>query len=168
MHEPTHHAHHESHHHEPAHHPANINTLAISATLHCLTGCAIGEILGLVIGTIIGLSTGANIALAITLAFIFGYSLSLIPLVKSGLPFRKALTVILAADTLSILTMEIVDNAVMVAIPGAMDAGVINPIFWLTMILALTTAFFAALPVNRYLLLRGRGHALVHQYHDHN
>lgn len=148
-------------------HSTNTNSMAVSATLHCLAGCAIGEIIGLIIGTIIGLSTGANIFLAIVLAFIFGYALSIIPLLRYGLPFKKALPIILAADTLSILTMEIVDNLVMVSIPTAMNAGLVNPIFWISMPIALTAAFFVALPVNKYLLSRNKGHALVHQYHEH-
>ena len=142
-----------------------INAMAASATLHCLTGCAIGEIAGLIIGTAIGLSTVATIALAIGLAFLFGYTLSTLPLVRAGLGFVGALGVVLAADTLSIATMELVDNAVMAAIPGAMDAGLVNPVFWLGMMVALTAAFIAAYPVNRYLLGRGKGHALTHRYH---
>ena len=141
-----------------------INAMAASATLHCLTGCAIGEILGLIIGTAIGLSNVATIALAIGLAFLFGYTLSTLPLVKAGLGFFGALGIVLAADTLSIATMELVDNAVMAAIPGAMDAGLSNPVFWLGMMVALTAAFIAAYPVNRYLLSRGKGHALTHHY----
>jgi uncharacterized cupredoxin-like copper-binding protein len=141
-----------------------INAMAASATLHCLTGCAIGEILGLIIGTAIGLSNVATIVLAIGLAFLFGYALSTLPLVKAGLGFFGALGVVLAADTLSIATMELVDNAVMAAIPGAMDAGLSNPVFWLGMMVALTAAFIAAYPVNRYLLSRGKGHALTHHY----
>ena len=141
------------------------NALAVSATLHCLTGCAIGEIAGLMIGTALGLAALPTIALAVGLAFLFGYALSTLPLLKAGLAVGTAMSVVLAADTLSITTMEIVDNLVMLAIPGAMDAGLVNPIFWLSMALALTAAFFAALPVNRYLLARGKGHALTHQYH---
>ncbi len=143
----------------------NTTKLAISATLHCLTGCAIGEITGLVIGTILGLSTLVTIAISVALAFTFGYLLSSVPLLKGGLTLRKALTVVLAADTLSILTMEVVDNSVMAAVPGAMDAGLVNPIFWLTMPLALAVAFVVAVPVNKYLLERGKGHALMHEYH---
>ena len=143
----------------------SINAMAASATLHCLTGCAIGEIAGLIIGTAMGLTNVATIALAIGLAFLFGYSLSTLPLVKAGLGFVAALGVVLAADTLSIATMEVVDNAVMAAIPGAMDAGLSNPLFWLGMMVALTAAFIAAYPVNRYLLGRGKGHALTHHYH---
>ena len=142
----------------------SLNAMAASATLHCLTGCAIGEIAGLIIGTAIGLSTVATIALAVGLAFLFGYTLSTLPLVKAGLGFFGALGVVLAADTLSIATMELVDNAVMAAIPGAMDAGLSNPVFWLGMMVALTAAFIAAYPVNRYLLSRGKGHALTHHY----
>lgn len=141
--------------------------MAMCATLHCITGCAIGEILELTIGTIIGLGTGTTIALAVLLAFAFGYGLSMIPLLKRGLAYKKALPIILTADTLSILTMEIVDNAVMGAVPRAMDAGLVNPLFWITMMVALATAFFVAVPVNRYLLQRGKGHALVHAYHGH-
>lgn len=139
--------------------------MAVSATLHCLTGCAIGEILGLMIGTAIGLGTGWTIVLAVGLAFLFGYLLSTLPLVKAGLGFGAALSVVLAADTLSIATMEVVDNVVMAVIPGAMDAGLVNPIFWVGMMIALTAAFFAAYPVNRYLLARGKGHALTHRFH---
>jgi hypothetical protein len=141
------------------------NSMALGATLHCLTGCAIGEILGLIIGTALGLSNVATIALAVALAFLFGYSLSTLPLLKAGLALGTALSVVLAADTLSILTMEIVDNLVMAVIPGAMNAGLVNVVFWIGMMIALTAAFFAAFPVNRYLLQRGKGHALTHQYH---
>ena len=152
-----------------AHHDmGSVNKMAVSATLHCLTGCAIGEILGLMIGTAIGLSTGWTIALAVSLAFFFGYLLSTLPLLKSGLALGTALSVVLAADTLSIATMELVDNLVMLLIPGAMDAGLVNAIFWVGMMIALTVAFFAAWPVNRYLLQRGKGHALTHEYHGSN
>lgn len=142
-----------------------INSIAVSATLHCLTGCAIGEILGLVAGTAFGLSNVVTIVLSIGLAFIFGYSLSLLPLVKAGMSLSAALSIVLAADTLSIFTMEVVDNAVVTAIPGAMNAGLVNPLFWATLPLSLVVAFLAAFPVNRYLLQRGKGHALVHEYH---
>ncbi len=139
--------------------------MAASATLHCLTGCAIGEILGLIIGTAIGLTMWWTIVLAVGLAFLFGYLLSTLPLIKVGLGFWAALSLVLAADTLSIAVMELVDNAVMAVIPGAMDAGLVNPLFWFGMMIALTAAFFAALPVNRYLLAKGKGHALTHQHH---
>ena len=153
-----HHADHETTHGSSA-------AMAVSATLHCLTGCAIGEILGLMIGTAVGLGTGWTIVLAVGLAFLFGYLLSTLPLLKAGLGFGAALGVVLAADTLSIATMEVVDNLVMAVIPGAMDAGLVNPLFWASMMLALTVAFFAAYPVNRYLLARGKGHALTHRFH---
>lgn len=142
------------------------NALAASATLHCLTGCAIGEILGLLIGTAVGLSAGTTIMLAVGLAFLFGYALSTLPLVQTGVGFGRALTVVFAADTLSIAVMELVDNAVMALIPGAMDAGLVDPIFWIGMIIALTAAFAAAFPVNRFLIDRGKGHALTHQFHE--
>lgn len=142
-----------------------LNSMARSATLHCLTGCAIGEILGLMIGTAIGLSTGSTVAISIALAFLFGYTLSTFPLIRAGLGLGAALSIVLAADTLSILSMEVVDNAVMAVIPGAMDAGLVNVLFWVSMMIALTAAFLAAYPVNRYLLARGKGHALTHEYH---
>src|SRR5918994_4314242 len=151
--------------HDEHHDIGSTNAMALAATLHCLTGCAIGEILGLMIGTAIGLGNVATIALAVALAFAFGYALSTLPLLRAGLGVGAALSVVLAADTLSIATMELVDNAVMAAIPGAMEAGLVNPVFWLSMMLALTVAFFAAWPVNRYLLARGKGHALTHGYH---
>ena len=141
------------------------NSTAASATLHCLTGCAIGEIAGLVIGTAAGLATGVTIALSVSLAFVFGYLLSTLPLVRAGVAFAAALRLVLVADTLSILTMEIVDNAVMALVPGAMEAGLVNPVFWVSMILALGAAFLVAFPVNRALIDRGRGHALTHQFH---
>ena len=142
-----------------------LNKMALSATLHCLTGCAIGEIAGLMIGTAIGLSTGWTVVLAVSLAFLFGYTLSTFPLVRTGLSVGAALGIVFAADTLSIATMEVVDNAVMAMIPGAMDAGLVNWVFWVSMMIALTAAFLAAYPVNRYLLVRGKGHALTHAYH---
>jgi len=142
-----------------------LDSLAASATMHCLTGCAIGEIIGLIIGEILGLGVLLTITLAISLAFLFGYTLSLIPVVRSGIALKTALGVVLAADTLSIAVMEVIDNAVMAGIPGAMEAGIVNPIFWLSMSLALTAAFFAAYPVNKYLLSKGRGHALLHKHH---
>jgi hypothetical protein len=142
------------------------NSMAASATLHCLTGCAIGEITGLMIGTAAGLSTAVTIVLAVALAYLFGYALSTVPLIQAGLGFFAALSVVFAADTLSIAVMELVDNLVMALIPGAMDAGLVNPTFWLGMMIALTAAFIAAFPVNRYLIDKGKGHALTHQYHE--
>lgn len=142
------------------------NSMAANATLHCLTGCAIGEILGLMIGTALGLSTGVTIALAVGLAFLFGYALSTLPLIQAGAGFWAALSVVFAADTLSIAVMELVDNLVMWVIPGAMESGLVNPVFWIGMMIALTAAFIAAFPVNRYLIDRGKGHALTHQFHE--
>ncbi|MCW2813172.1 MAG: hypothetical protein JWN84_627, partial [Nocardioides sp.] len=160
-----HHDHHDQHDHHDHHEMGGVNAMALSATLHCLTGCAIGEILGLMIGTAIGLSAGWTVALAVSLAFLFGYALSTLPLVKTGLGVGAALSIVFAADTLSIATMEVVDNLVMAAVPGAMDAGLVNWVFWVSMMVALTAAFAAAYPVNRYLLQRGKGHALTHGYH---
>ena len=152
----SHHGHHGS-----GHDKTTMQSMAVSATLHCLTGCAIGEVLGLIIGTVFGLGTVITIILAIGLAFIFGFGLSTLPLLKAGVSFTAALSVVAAADTLSIATMEVVDNLVMLLIPGALHAGLVNPLFWISMPLALTVAFFAALPVNRYLLERNKGHALT-------
>lgn len=144
----------------------SLNQTAVSATLHCLTGCAIGEVMGLVIGESLGWSNGQTIVLAVVLAFLFGYSLSIMPLLKAGMALGAAMGLVLAADTLSIATMEVVDNAVMAVIPGAMEAGLVNPLFWVSMSAALAVAFAAAFPVNRYLLARGKGHALMHSHHD--
>jgi hypothetical protein len=145
----------------------NISSMAISATLHCLVGCALGEIAGLIIGTALGLPGYQTVVLAVVLAFLFGYGLSVLPLIKSGTKLSTALALVLAADTLSIATMELVDNLVMLSIPGAMDAGLVNPVFWLAMPAALTAAFFVALPVNKYLLAHGKGHAVMHSHHNH-
>lgn len=145
-------------------HPS-LTRMAISATLHCLTGCAIGEILGMVIGTAYGLSNLTTIILAIVLAFIFGYALSLLSLLRAGMKFQSALKIVLAADTLSILTMEIVDNLVMVSVPGAMDTHLGDMLFWGALILSLAVAFVVTVPVNRYLISRGKGHALMHDHH---
>ena len=144
---------------------SSLNRLAFSATAHCLTGCAIGEVLGLVIGTALGWGTVATIALAVALAFFFGYSLTMIPLLRSGLALATVLPLAFASDTLSITVMEIVDNLVIVLIPGAMDAGLGSLLFWGSLAFALAVAFVAALPVNRWLIARGRGHAVVHEHH---
>ncbi len=143
----------------------SLNRTAFSATLHCLTGCAIGEVLGMVIGTALGWSNVATIALAVVLAFFFGYLLTMIPLLRSGLALATTLPLAFAADTLSITVMEIVDNAVMLVVPGAMEAGVVSFLFWGSLAFALAVAFVVAYPVNRYLIARGRGHAVVHEYH---
>ena len=160
------HAHHAHHHHQATHGQPSLNRTAWSATLHCLTGCAIGEVLGMVIGTALGWGNGATIALAVALAFIFGFALTLRPLLKATDP-RTALKLALAADTASITVMEIVDNAIMLAIPGAMDAGLGAPLFWGSLAFALAVAAVAAFPVNRWLIARGKGHAVVHAYHRH-
>ncbi|HCT81685.1 MAG TPA: hypothetical protein DGG94_08975 [Micromonosporaceae bacterium] len=144
---------------------AGLTRLAISATLHCLTGCAIGEVLGMVIGTALGWSNLATIALAVVLAFFFGYALTIRPVLRSGLPLRTAIGVALAADTVSIAVMEIVDNAVMLGVPGAMEAGLTSWLFWVSLAFALAVAFVVTVPVNRWMISRGRGHAVVHQYH---
>ena len=146
---------------------SSLNRTAFSATLHCLTGCAIGEVLGIVIGTALGWSTVATIALAIVLAFFFGYGLTMLPLLRSGMALGAALPLAFASDTLSITVMEIVDNFIIVVIPGAMDAGLSSLLFWGSLAFALAVAFVAAFPVNRYLISRGKGHAVVHKHHDH-
>lgn len=152
-------------HPDPADHPPATWSMAVSATLHCLTGCAIGEVLGMVIGTALGWHGAATIVLAIALAFVFGYALTMRGVMRAGLTFRQALKVALAADTLSIAVMEIVDNAFMLAIPGAMDAGLADPRFWISLAAALALAFVVTVPVNRWLIGRGKGHAVVHQHH---
>ncbi len=148
-----------------AHGGASLNRLALSATVHCLTGCGIGEVLGLAIGTSLGWGTIATIALAVALAFLFGYSLTLLPLIRARLGLMKSLKIALAADTASITVMEIVDNLIMLVIPGAMAAGLTEPLFWGSLALALALAGVAAFPVNRWLIARGRGHAVVHVHH---
>ena len=142
-----------------------LNRLAVTATAHCLTGCAIGEILGLVIGTTLGWSNGATIVLAVALAFLFGYSFTIVPVLRSGLALKAAIGVALVADTVSITIMEIVDNAIMLFIPGAMDAGLNTWLFWGALAVALVIAFVVTVPVNRAMIRRGKGHAVVHQYH---
>ncbi|MGN6250862.1 MAG: DUF4396 domain-containing protein [Marmoricola sp.] len=153
------------HHHTGHDAMGSVNSMAVSATLHCLTGCAIGEIVGLIIGTAAGLGNAWTIVISIALAFVFGFTLSSMPLLRAGLALGAALSVVVAADTLSIVTMEIVDNVVMALIPGAMNAGLVNVLFWVGMMISLSVAFIAAVPVNRYLLQRGKGHALTHDYH---
>lgn len=145
--------------------PASSNRLAFSATLHCLTGCAIGEVLGMVIGTALGWGVISTIALAVVLAFFFGYLLTMLPLLRAHVPMKTALGLAFAADTVSITIMEIVDNAVMLLIPGAMEAGLTSFRFWGSLALALMIAGVVAFPVVRWLIARGRGHAVVHQYH---
>jgi hypothetical protein len=156
----TGHAHHQDH---------RVGTswgVAASATLHCLTGCAIGEILGMVIGTSLGWGNLPTIVLAIALAFVFGYALTMRGVLRAGVGFRRAVKVALAADTVSIAVMEIVDNAVMVGVPGAMEAGLTSWLFWGALAFALAVAFVVTVPVNKWLIGRGSGHAVVHAYHQ--
>ena len=138
---------------------------AAQATLHCLTGCAIGEVLGMVIGTSLGWPAWPTVVLAVGLAFVFGYALTMRGVLRAGVDFRTALKVALAADTVSIAVMELLDNAVMLAVPGAMDAGLSNWVFWASLAFALLVAFLLTTPINRWLISRGKGHAVVHQYH---
>src|SRR5918992_54800 len=147
----------------------SLNRLSFSATAHCLTGCAIGEVMGLVIGSALGWGNLATIALAVVLAFFFGYSLTMVPLLRADVALASAIPLAFASDTLSITVMEIVDNLIMLLIPGAMEAGPLDLLFWGSLAVALAVAFVAAFPVNRYLISRGKGHAVVHEYHhgDH-
>lgn len=138
---------------------------AISATAHCLTGCAIGEVSGLALATALGWSNGASIAASIILAFVFGYTLTSIPLLRAGLPGPRVARLALASDTFSIATMEVVDSLIVLTIPGAMAAGLGDPLFWGSLAVALFIAFWAAVPVNRWLISRGRGHVVVHEFH---
>ena len=157
-------AHHHHHHdHEMPTSGSALTGLAISATLHCLTGCAIGEVLGMVIGTALGFSSLGTVALAVGLAFLFGYALTSLPLLRSGMALAAVIPIALASDTLSIATMEIVDNAIMLAVPGAMEAGVGSVLFWGSLSFALVIAGMVAVPVNRWLIARGKGHAVVHE-----
>ena len=158
------HAHHTHHTGHSPQHATSLNRTAWSATLHCLTGCAIGEVLGMVIGTALGWGNGATIALAVVLAFFFGYLLTLRPLL-ARMGFPSAAKLALAADTASITVMEIVDNAIMLVIPGAMDAGLGSVLFWASLAFSLAIAAVAAFPVNRWLIARGKGHAVVHAHH---
>jgi Domain of unknown function (DUF4396) len=157
-------AHDHAHH---AHHGQSLNRAAVSATLHCLTGCAIGEVLGMIIATALGWGNAASIALSILLAFFFGYALTLGPVVRAGVPFRRALPLAFASDTASITVMEIVDNAFILIVPGAIAAGLTDSLFWWSLAVSLVIAFACAVPVNRWLIARGRGHAVVHAYHAH-
>ena len=142
-------------------------SVALSATVHCLTGCAIGEVAGMVIGNALDWSAGATIALSIALAFVFGYSLTSLPLLRAGMTLGAVVPVALAADTISITVMEIVDNAIMLLVPGAMDATLTDPGFYAALAAALLIAGAVAWPVNRWLISRGRGHAVVHGHHAH-
>jgi Domain of unknown function (DUF4396) len=157
------HAEHAHHDHEMPTEGRALTGMAVSATLHCLTGCAIGEVAGVAIGTALGFSDAGTIALAITLAFTFGYALTSLPLLRAGLAFSAVVPIALASDTLSIATMEVVDNAILLVIPGAMDAGLGDVIFWGSLSFALAIAFVVTVPVNRWLLARGKGHTAVHE-----
>ena len=141
--------------------------MAATATLHCLTGCAIGEVLGMVIGTATGMSNTATVVLSIALAFVFGYALTMRGVLASGVGVKEALKIALAADTVSVAVMEIVDNGVILAVPGAMDAGLADVLFWGTLAFSLVVAFVVTTPVNRWMISRGRGHAVVHALHGH-
>jgi hypothetical protein len=157
---------HHGHHHHPEKPKPSLNRTAWSATLHCLTGCAIGEVLGMVIGTALAWSNAATVALSVVLAFFFGYALTLLPLLKP-LGVATAAKLALASDTASITVMEIVDNLIMLVIPGAMTAGLDSALFWVSLAFSLAIAAVAAFPVNRWLISRGLGHAVVHQHHAH-
>jgi hypothetical protein len=152
-----------------AHAPAGraLDRLAFSATVHCLTGCAIGEVLGVIIGTALGWSDLQTIALAVALAFLFGYSFTSLPLLRSGMALATVVPIALASDTLSIAVMEITDNAILLLIPGAMEAGLDDVLFWGSLAVALLIAGAVAFPVNRWLIARGKGHAVVHRHHEH-
>jgi Domain of unknown function (DUF4396) len=141
--------------------------VAAQATLHCLTGCAIGEVAGMVIGTSLGWQNAATVVLSIALAFVFGYALTMRGVLRAGVGFGAALKVAFAADTVSIALMELLDNAVVLAVPGAMDAGLASPLFWGSLAFSLVVAFVLTVPVNRWMISRGRGHAVVHQHHAH-
>lgn len=156
------HAHHHDHHAMPTEGGA-LTAVAISATLHCLTGCAIGEIAGMAIGTALGFSNLGTVVLAVALAFLFGYGLTSLPLLRAGLAVSAVIPIALASDTLSIATMEIVDNAIILAVPGAMEAGLGSLLFWGSLSFALVVAGAVAMPVNRWLIARGKGHAVVHE-----
>jgi hypothetical protein len=152
-------------HHAHDHAGISLNALAFAATVHCLTGCAIGEVLGMVLGTAFGWSNGATIVASILLAFVFGYGLTSLPLLRSGMSPREVAPLAFASDTLSIATMEIVDTLIVLLIPGALDAELADPLFWGSLAVALAVAGAAAYPVNRRLIARGKGHAVIHGHH---
>ena len=148
-----------------AHQQADLTRTAVQATLHCLTGCAIGEVLGMVIATALGLGNLPSIVLAIALAFVFGFGLTVVSVRRAGVPLRRALSLAFASDTISIAVMELVDNASLLVIPGAIDAGLGDLLFWGSLVASLAIAFVVTVPVNRWMIGRGKGHAVVHQYH---
>jgi hypothetical protein len=149
------------------HEPPSLTRSAIQATLHCLTGCAIGEVLGMVLATALGWGNAASVALAVALAFFFGYALTIRPVLRAGVPVRRALRLAWASDTISIATMELVDNGFILVVPGALAAGLSDWLFWWSLISSLVIAFVITVPVNRALIARGRGHAVIHQLHAH-
>ncbi len=159
---PTHHDHHATHTEADS-----LRQRAVQATLHCLTGCAIGEALGMVLATAFGLGNAASITVSVALAFLFGYTLTIGPVLRAGLGFRRAAGVAFASDTVSITTMEIVDNAFILIVPRAMAAGLADGLFWWSLALSLVIAFVLTVPVNRWLVGRGRGHAVMHELHAH-
>jgi hypothetical protein len=168
--DPAAHAHHETHPDPPGEHHAEHASgagwaTAAQATLHCLTGCAIGEVLGMVVGTALGLHNAATVVLSVALAFVFGYGLTMRGVLRAGVDLRTAFSAALAADTVSIAVMEIVDNGFVVAVPGAMNAGPAAVLFWASLAASLVVAFVVTTPVNRWLISRGKGHAVVHRYH---
>lgn len=150
-----------------AHNIDSPTAAAVQATLHCLTGCAIGEILGMVLATALGLGNGPSIILSVALAFLFGYALTLRPVIAAGVPPRRAVRLAVASDTVSIATMELVDNAFILLVPGAIAAGLADGLFWWSLLLSLVVAFVLTVPVNRWLIERGRGHAVMHELHGH-
>jgi hypothetical protein len=158
--------------HAPHNHPGHgasgpsLTRTAFSATVHCLTGCAIGEILGMVLSTWWGWSNTGNVVLSVSLAFVFGYSLTMLPLLRGGLTLGRSLALAFASDSLSIATMEVLDTLIILIVPGAINAGLGDPLFWGSLAGALFVAFWAAFPVNRALIARGKGHAVVHAYHS--
>lgn len=157
------HEHHEHHHHD---HPHGVSwNEAAAATRHCLTGCGIGEVLGMVIGNIFNWHGAVTVVISIALAFLFGYALTITPVLKAGVPFKQAMRVALAADTVSIICMEIIDNLTVIVVPGAMNAGLSSALFWITLFAGLGIAFLLTTPVNKWMIGQGKGHAVVHAYH---
>lgn len=160
---------HSQHHHHDhgTERDFSLTRSAIQATLHCLTGCAIGEVLGMVLATALGWGNATSIAVSIVLAFFFGYALTIRPVLRAGVPARRALRLAGASDTISIATMELVDNAFILLVPGALAAGLSDGLFWWSLALSLAIAFVITVPVNRALIARGRGHAVLHELHAH-
>ena len=157
----------QEHHQQPQAQQPSLNRAAVQATVHCLTGCAIGEVLGMVIATALGWGNTASITISVVLAFGFGYALTLGPILRAGVPVRRAARLTVASDTVSITTMEIVDNAFILLVPGAIAAGLTDSLFWWSLAVSLAIAFVLTVPVNRWLIARGRGHAVMHELHGH-